>query len=316
MTTFADYPEMRQKVGELFREGKYAEAAEILECGLERFPANLMANAHNLAFFRVLLGRLPEAVDALAYALDRGVWFSLWAFHNDAWAPLKELDAFHEVSRRCAEYRQAAQLKASPELTIVPPEGYDPARKYPLFIALHGGDETVADFRPHWTSPKMAGEFIVAYPQSSRVISMRGFGWIGDDQDRREILSAYETALRDYSVETSKVIAGGFSSGGHMALTLLLDAQPVLPIRGFIVLCPPVPEEYGPEALARIRARGQRGLFLTTERDGRLEEQRKLATALAGAGVQCEFAVTPNIGHWYPPDFAQRVDGAIEQILE
>jgi pimeloyl-ACP methyl ester carboxylesterase len=315
MPDLASYTGMRQRFGDLFQSGQYAEAASILEWGLERFPANLYANAYNLALCRVMLGQSAGAVDALTYALDRGVWFSQWAFVNEAWEPLRQLESFQQIRDRSAQCRQAAQEKSRPELTIVPPEGYDPAKKYPLFLALHGGDETVARFRPRWTSPRMASEFIVVYPQSSRVVSMQGFYWIGDRQDREEILSAYQTALASYSVDTARVIVGGFSSGGHMTLTLLLDEQELLPVRGFIVLCPPVPEAYPRDAVARIRSRGQKGVFLTTEMDGRIEDQRKLAAAFAAEGLAFQFIVTPNVGHWYPPDLAQRIDEAIAFIL-
>ena len=48
----------------------------------------------------------------------------------------------------------------SVKIEAVTPSGYDPAKKYPLFIALHGG-----------------GEFITAYVQSTQVASMTGFHW-------------------------------------------------------------------------------------------------------------------------------------------
>ena len=315
METFANYAEMRQKIGELFQQAQYAQAAEVLEWGLEQFPDNLLANAFNLAACRIMSGQLDKAVEALHYGLDHGVWFGQWDLDGDFWKPLKETEPFQQARARSAEYQRAAQKQAKPELTIVPPKGYDPARKYPLFIALHGGGENVADFKPHWTSPRLESEFIIAYPQSSRVVSMRGFSWMGDDQDRQEVLSAYQSVLKDYSVDTDQIIVGGFSAGGHMTLTLLLDEQPTLPIHGFIVLCPPVPEVYPPEAIARIRARGQKGLFLTTELDNRLEDQRKLAAAFEEQGVAMQFIVTPNVGHWYPLDLAQRIDDAIEDIF-
>lgn len=315
METYATYTEMRQKAGELFQQEQYAQAAEILQWGLKQFPENILANSYNLAACQALLGRAEKAVEALLYGLDHGIWYGLWDFDLELWNPIRELDAFQQVLSRSAEGQRAAQENSRPELTVIPPEGYDPAHQYPLFIALHGGGETVADFREFWISPRLANEFIVAYPQSSRPVSMRGFSWMGDDQDRQEILAAYRAVLKEYSVDTARVLVGGFSAGGHMTLTLLLDEHQILPIRGFIVLCPPVPETYPPQAIARMRSRHQKGLLLTTELDNRLEDQRKLANALEEGGVAFRFVVTPNVGHWYPPDFAQKVDEGIEEIL-
>jgi acetyl esterase/lipase len=315
MAQFSTYAEMRQQVGKLFGEGRHAKAAEILEWGLHEFPDHLSANVFNLALMRVMLDQPNAAIQAFEFGLERGVWFGPWELGADAWDPIRETESFKTVQSRSESLREEAQSKAKPELTIAPPADFDPAKTYPLFIALHGGGETVEAFKPQWTSPELENEFIVAYPQSSRVISMTGFSWTGEDPDEQEIVDAYQAACRDYNVDTSRVIMGGFSSGGHLTLSLLLAEEPTVPVCGFVVLCPPVPKEYPVEAVARIVDRGQRGVMLTTEMDGRVDDQRKLAEAFQAGGVPLTFEVLPNIGHWYPPDMGRRIDRAIEFIL-
>jgi hypothetical protein len=54
---------------------------------------------------------------------------------------------------------------------------------------------------------------------------------------------------------------------------------------------------------------------LTTEQDGRIEAQRALADHWKALGLDAEFIVTPNIGHWYPADFARQLDRAIGRIV-
>ena len=306
---------MRQKIGELHGQKEYAQAAKILEWGLEQFPDHRMANTYNLATFQVLLDQPKKALQTLLSGLDHGLWYGPWDFEADLWESVKELDGFEQVNARSEMGRKAAQAQAKPELTVITPTNYDPQKKYPLFIALHGGGETVAAFQPQWTSPKLKTDFIVAYPQCSRVISMNGFCWMGEPQDRTELIDAYQKVLADYAIDTENIIMGGFSAGGHQTLTLLLEEEQAIPLRGFVVLCPPIPEDYSPEAVDRIRERGQRGLLLTTELDGRVEEQRQFAQTLEQAGVPIQFSITPNIGHWYPTDLADRIDQAIEFIL-
>jgi predicted esterase len=315
METYTTYADMREKVGELYQQEEYVQAAEILAGGLNQFPDKLLANAYNLAACQAQLGQAEKAVETLLYGLDHGIWYGQWDFELEVWMPLKELAGFQSVLSRSMECQREAHKVSKPELVVVPPAGYDPGRKYPLFIALHGGGETAAGFQEFWTSPRLVSDFIVAYPQSSRPVSMRGFSWVGDDLDRQEILAVYQSVLKEYSVDTGRIIMGGFSAGGHLTLTLLLDEHEILPVRGFIVLCPPVPDAYPPDAVARIRARGQKGLLLTTELDNRLDEQRSLAKAFEEGGVAFQFIVTPNIEHWFPPDFAQRIDAAIDDIL-
>jgi tetratricopeptide (TPR) repeat protein len=180
MENFSTYTEMRGKVGELFQEGKLAEAAEILEWALNQYPDHLLANTYNLATCYAFLDDPDKAIRALAYGLDHGIWYGLWDFAAEFWEPVKALDAFQDIQTLSDEYFQEAQKASKPTLTVTMPEMYDPTREYPLFIALHGGGETVEDFKPQWTSFRLVNEFIVAYPQSSRVVSMKGFSWLGD----------------------------------------------------------------------------------------------------------------------------------------
>ena len=312
---FSDYAEMRQRVGELFQERDLTEATRVLEWGLTHFPDHLLANAYNLATCHAFLEQPEAAVRALEYGLDHGCWYGTWDFEADVWAHIKDMDAFQAVRERSEAQLQRAQEQAKPELTVVTPKDYDPSKSYPFFLALHGGGETVADFRPQWISPRLESEFIIAYPQSSRVVSMTGFSWMGNDRDRSEIADAWHAIQADYNIDLEKVIIGGFSAGGHMALTLMLDEEQILPTRGFIALCPPVPEDYPPGAIARMRDRGQRGVLLTTEMDNRLAAQKELAEALEAGGLPLVFEVTPNIGHWYPTDIGEKIDRGIDYIL-
>ena len=316
MEKFSNYAEMRRKVSELFQDGKLDQAATLLEWALGQYPENLLANVYNLGTCYAFLNKPEDSLRALEYGLDRGIWYGKWDFEADFWNPVKEIAAFERIRTRSEACRVDVQKAAKPERVVIPPTNYQPERMYPLFIALHGGGESVEIFRPQWTSPRLENEFIVAYLQSSRVVSMTGFSWMGDDQDRKEIKDAYDLLLQDFSVDTDRILIGGFSSGGNMTLSLLLEEDEIVPARGFVVLCPPVPEQYSPQAIARIVDRKQRGMFLTTEMDNRLEDQRRIVAAFENGGVPLEFEVTPDIGHWYPPDLAEKIDEAVCFILE
>jgi len=316
MEKYSNYAEMRRVVGDLFQDGKFDQAAAILEWGLGEFPDNLLANTYNLATCYAFLEQPDRSIQALAYGLERGIWYGRWDFEAEFWNPVKALDSFERIRARSEAYLEAAQVNARPEQVIVLPSNYRPDITSPLFIALHGGGESIESFKPHWTSPRLESEFITVYLQSSRVVSMTGFSWMGNDQDRMEILRACQSLLTAYPVDTDRILMGGFSSGGHMTLTLFLDEDEILPMKGFIVLCPPVPEHFPPESIARIVSKDQRGVLLTTEMDNRVEDQRRMAAAFKESGVPFHFEVMPNIGHWYPPDLGQRLDSALSYILD
>lgn len=313
--TFAGYDQMRQKIGQLFQSGDLAEATHILAWALPQYPDHILANAYNLGICYAHQGEPEKAIQALEYGLDHGIWFGIWDFQFDFWEPVKALADFQNIKERSQACLATAQAQAKATLTVITPQGYDPSQTYPLFIALHGGGETVQDFQPHWTSSRLQSEFILALPQSGRVVSMTGFSWMSEAQDRRELADHWEALQTNYPIDPSRVLVGGFSAGGKQSISLLLDKEPALPSRGFIALCPPVPEEYPPKAIARVAKRGQRGVLLTTELDNRVEEQTQLAEAFKAGGVPLIFEITPNTGHWYPPDLAEKIDQAVAFIL-
>jgi len=311
---FATYEDARAHLTELFRAEKYSEAIELLEWSRDRFPDHLYANSFNLALIHVRTGEREKAVEALAYALDRGVFFGKWDFENQAFAPLEELDSFRRVKARSDAMLADAEAKASMKIDVVTPSSYSPDKAWPLFIALHGGGENLESFKPKWTSPALSERFIVAYVQSSQVASLTGFHWQNEEKTARELRKAWEEIRTGYRIDSEAVLIGGFSSGGFASLVVTFGET--VPARGFVALCPPVPDGITDEMLQRAAGRDLRGTVLSTEFDGRLDAQRAFVERVKGAGVDVDLVVTPNVGHWYPDDLGSLIDAAIERIIE
>jgi predicted esterase len=311
---FGTYKEMREYLGELFRQEKYAEAASLLESVLDRFPDNVVANTYNLALARLSLGDTEKTVQALEEGHRRGIFYGIWSFAAKRWDPVKNSPRFEAFLKENQARVDEAQKKASMKIETAPPEGYDPVKKYPLFIALHGGGESISDFRPSWTSPRLREEFITVYVQSSQIASMTGFHWQDVAITRKELKTAYRQTLEQYPVDTDRVIIGGFSSGGFGSLVVALKKY--LPVRGFVVLCPEVPTTISDDDILAAKTHGLRGTLLTTEADNRVEQQRALIERLEESGLSVDFHLTPAIGHWYPKDFEALLDNAIGFILQ
>jgi predicted esterase len=311
----SSYEKMRAHLGELYQQQKYTEAADLLDKALGRFPEHVKANTFNLALMCSHLQQYDRGVKALLYGLERGIWYGLYDFTIALWDPYRERQAFQDFMNKNDQMRKEAQSRARPELKVEIPEGYSEDHEYPLFIALHGGGETMAAFSRHWRSAALENEFIVAYLQSSQVVSMDGYGWTEDlSLAKKEIHEAYRRILKEYRVDGDRILIGGFSSGGVAALMVTLDE--VLPVSGFVVLCPARPEGFTPEKVRASAQRGIRGVLLTTEMDQRLEDQRGMASVMALEGFPCDFVVTPDIGHWYPDDLDNRIDQAVRYIFE
>ncbi|MBN1939685.1 MAG: hypothetical protein JW843_08865 [Candidatus Aminicenantes bacterium] len=310
---FATYREMRAYLGELFNQKKYAEAATLLESVLDRFPDNVMANTYNLATARLFLGEIDKSMAALEDGHHRGVFYGIWDFEADMWEPVRKHERYAAFRKENDARVEAASKKAVLIVDVVTPEEYDPAKKYPLFIALHGGGESVAELKPNWISPRLGKEFLTAYIQSTQVAGMRGFHWQGEETTRRDVAEAYRRILAEYPVDTGRILIGGFSSGGFASM--IVSFSDLLPVRGFVALCPEPPQTIGDDAVAETAKRGLKGTLLTTELDRRLDRQKELVARLAGLGFDCEIDITPNIGHWFPENFAALLDRAIGRIL-
>jgi predicted esterase len=309
---FADYPSMRKRVGDLFAQKKYAAAAVILKNGLDKFPDNQLANAFNLALSALMLKDPDKAVYWLEEGHRRGLFYNKWAFGGELWAPLADHARFkallHENDMRIA----AAQKQASMKLELVKPAGFNPRRRYPLFIALHGGGENMAEFKPHWTSPRLQKEFVVAFVQSSQVADMKGFHWQEDAVTLKELTLAYKEILQQVPVDPQQVYIGGFSSGGYGSMIALFSG--IIPIKGFVILCPELPADPDDARLALLAGRKIRGTLLTTELDLRMERQKAFVDRLNAGHVVVKLKITPNIGHWYPDNLPQLIDEALKHM--
>jgi predicted esterase len=313
-TQFTSYKEMRAHAMKLYQQKEYAEAVEILEKALTQFPDHLHANTFNLALMYVLLDDADKALKILEYGLDQGVLYGKYDFLDEMWAPLRKVDGFHSFNQKNEAKRLEFQKAAEPKLEIFAPENFDKSKKYPLFIALHGGGENIDVFKPQWTSDLLKKDFIVAYPQSSQMITINGFNWTEDmEVTKKEIKEAYEKVIQKYPVDTSQVIIGGFSSGGVASLEVVLDDT--IPAIGFVVLCPAKPDGFTAEKVSKAKERGIRGTLITTEMDPRLPDQKDMAAIMKAEGLDLEFIVTPNIGHWYPENLSEMIDAAISHII-
>ena len=309
------YLEMRAEVVRLYEADRFQEAADLLRDARERFPGRLMANSVNLALMEVRLGRPAGALDAVTYGLDHGIWYGKYTFLDPVWEPLRALEEWKDLEARNEEAWYQASAEVEPRLEVSLPKGFDPERSYPLFLALHGGGENVDVFMPEWTSPGLRREFIVAYPQSSQLVAMDGFNWTEDMAvTRDELRTVYEDLLDRYPIDESLVVIGGFSSGGVASLEAVM--KEVVPAVGFVVLCPAMPEDFSSELVSRAARRGVRGTLLTTEMDGRVDQQRAMSDIMKEMGLVHQFHITPDIGHWYPDDLADRIDGAVRHILQ
>lgn len=308
---YTKYEDLHAKLVELYQAKNYTEAITLTEKHLDAFPDKIHQITYNLALFYTLSGDYEKAAKALNYGHSKGIFYGVWDFFAGVWKPFLESQAGKDFVAENDKRVKAAQDKAELQVEIVLPENYDASKKYPLFIALHGGGENLAEFKPNWISPIMKKDYIVAYLQSTQVASMTGFHWQDDATTKKDIAKAYEIIIKKHQINEKEILMGGFSSGGYGSMIIAFNKT--IPVKGLVLLCPPIPELTG-EQLDEACIRGLHVMMLTTELDHRLEQQKELVGKMAKANIATKFEIFPNIGHWYPKDLPERIDAAINFI--
>ena len=102
------------------------------------------------------------------------------------------------------------------EYSLYVPENYDPDRRWPMIIALHGGHGRGDDYLLTWLRPAKSIGYIVLSPKSL------GNTWslMQPSVDIRSILTMVEELLDEYTIDTGRLFASGLSDGGTFSYAI------------------------------------------------------------------------------------------------
>ncbi|MBM4255474.1 MAG: hypothetical protein FJ147_06195 [Deltaproteobacteria bacterium] len=102
------------------------------------------------------------------------------------------------------------------EYSLYVPEHYDPNRRWPLIIALHGGHGRGDDYLLTWLRSAKSNGYIVLSPKSlSNTWSL-----MQPSIDIRSILTMVEELMDEYTIDTSRIFASGLSDGGTFSYAI------------------------------------------------------------------------------------------------
>lgn len=195
---------------------------------------------------------------------------------------------------------------------VVLPASYDSTRSYPLLIILHGAFSGKESLQPYFVPDLFVDHYIRLFPQSSERTRDR-YTWHRKLKEGRNLIrSAYEEVIKAYPVDTSRVVVCGFSMGGMMAIDVTL--QQVVPLLGFIAVCPGMPSQFDSALVAGMVTRGQRGVIIGGHFDYFRPYQLDMLTAFKVVGFEHRFLEFPNLGHELPPKLPQSLDAALSFV--
>jgi predicted esterase len=249
--------------------------------------------------------------------LDAGLWWGEEILKNDTdLESLQELPEFNRLVELSEARRQEAQAASKPLVLTLPiPEDATPP--LPMLLALHGNFANAQDSVEFWQSAVHQG-WLTALPQSSQITMPDRHNWNDLKLGAREIKVHYQELAKKQPVDSEKVVVGGFSKGGEMAIWLAL--KETIPMSGFIAVNPGGPfiqeiENWKPllegcQSLAELR-----GFFLVGENDGSIENIKALHEMLNTRGLTCDLLVAPEIGHEFPTDFDQILARALDFVI-
>ncbi len=301
-----------QEMMACYERGDYVAALAVTE----RLAAAFPEQSARTDFWRVcLLTRLQKVEDALLVlerALETGMWWSEQTLRSDPdLAPLQGLPEFERLAAICRERHAAAQAESKPILIVREP--VKAAKPYPVLIALHAMSSTAEADLPHWEAACPLG-WLVAAMQSSQLAWPGAYAWNDRDKGQEEVVGQFASLCERYPVDRSRVLIGGMSQGGALAIRLALNGS--LPACGFLAVTPGMIDRQLLTAWADT-ARGYpvRGYLIAGGRDRRYEFFKQTCELLPQHGIPCRMEDHPEMGHEFPPDFEKSLTKALSFLL-
>jgi dienelactone hydrolase len=292
---------------EAYRANEYQQALAFAELASDRFPERAKQTLHWRICLTAVSGKQEQSLQLFKQALTQGYCYPPATLEKEPdLVSSRDVAAFKELlevnNHRFAEI----QAHARPELLVVPTAQH--ATTYPLLIALHGNASNARDTSAYWADVTMQG-WLLALPQSSQLIGLGECIWDNREQGSGEVREHLAVLSRTYAIDQERVVLGGFSNGGGLAIWLAVRQS--MKIRGFIVLGPTltgaeleaVTTFFDTQTLS-----GLRGYLIVGEEDSwSLETSRKIAELLQAHDLSCKLEILPGLDHSYPPHFAECV---------
>ncbi|MGD2034490.1 MAG: hypothetical protein PVF73_05500 [Bacteroidales bacterium] len=299
---------------ERFDSNQISEAIDLLEKSLQTYPDRHYEINKELAIAYGHLGEFQKSFEIWNKGFESGNYYCIipqW----DIYKPFNNIDGFEEIYKKDREIREKAILNTSIKIEILKPDNYDSIKDYPLLIVLHGGGSSNETSMKYWRSSSLTENYIIAYLQSYLTYDMKSFGWSWDrPRTKEELKKAFKEIKNKYSIDTARVVIGGMSAGGYVALrTSIHDLFSNI---GFIAVCPDL--RWGYPELSDIQSTKNKikGYIISGDNDMCLESIENWTHILDDSNLDYRYNIISDMGHEYPIEFSKEIEIALKFINE
>ncbi len=296
--------EVEKKYLRLVKQKKHAEAHQLITESVDVFDQH----AQKVVFYwRFWTAAMQNEVDLtlqlLAEAVDAGHWYS-GLMEDEDFECVHGIPEFVALAQVCKERRKAAMETAVRTHKALQPQNHP--QPYPFLFALHGNRGIIDSFAKEWETAVKNGWF-VGLPQSSQMREEDVHTWNDWDWALEEIQQQYATLCAEYPVNCQQTVLAGFSIGGGLATSLALSGK--IKPKGLILIAPFL--NNADNMIPYLEARPKddlRAYIIVTEHDTYCRDiGQRLSELLPQYNIPCKFEVYPDLGHSFPPTFAQQL---------
>jgi predicted esterase len=314
-----------EKLGELvtnhFADQTYAEGLALATEHLKDFPDKFALVNYWRVCFSARLEAFEQANKILEATLASGIWYSEALLRQSpSLAALQGNEEFERLADISLKMQEVDPLEQLPMLVVRAEDACGPEdeKGCPVFLFLHGNDDTAKANLKHWHYLSTQG-WLVALPQSSYAFWAGSHAWTDFETAAKEVEGYYAKLASEYALDPGQIVLGGFSMGAEAALGLALSGR--IKAHGFVLLGPGGPfmddlEKWGP-FLEGAKERGLRGVILMGLDDQTIPQDnvRTLVKKLNANGVPTDLKTFPGLGHGYPEDFEKVSRDALKFII-
>lgn len=310
-TRFTDFYHLLSELFDLYHEGQYTEALNLLTPAKRHYPDWEWLIDNWRACMSALTQQPDQALDILRGVLRRGEWLPEAHWMDADYDSLRAHPEFKNLHAQSIALRTIAERNASAELFV-----YHPRRganaTHPVLMGLHGHNSNATQITD-WYRPAVECGWLVAVPQGAELVAPRLHSWGLDDLrgGLSEIPFHVANMQHEYPVNGACMVVSGFSLGAELGLVLMLKG--LVKARGLIGVAMGGPVAHGQLDLDALLAettmrKGRAHFFIGGQDDPTLIEATcTTAEKLQAIGWTVRVEMIDHLGHEFPSDFALRL---------